>query len=806
MNLKIVLTYICNSFFIRSVRSITVLIILMIQFSTVSAQKHTLSGYVTDGSTGEYLFNAGILVKEINKVIYANEYGFYSITLPDGTYHIKVVFVGFRNFEKEIDLSKDVQLNIAMQTEATVTQEVVITDKKQDENVQSTDLGRVSIPIEKIKALPAFMGEVDVLKTIQLLPGVLSAGDGNSGFYVRGGGPDQNLILLDEATVYNASHLFGFFSVFNSDAVHDLELYKGSMPAQYGGRLASVLDISMNEGNNRKFSATGGIGLISSRLTLQGPIKKDTSSFIVSGRRTYIDVLMKPFLKKGSAFAGSGYYFYDLNTKVNYRFSRKDRLYLSGYFGRDVFSFSQPSADESDVFIVKIPWGNATGTLRWNHLFNDKLFMNVSGIFSKYDFSFGAQQDQFEFGLVSGITDYNLKLDYTYYPNPRHQIRFGANYIYHVFIPSSASARSGDVEFDVGGVIKLHGHESAVYIGDDFDITDRLRVNAGVRYSMFMHVGPFTRYVKDPTTNKNSDTLQYRNGEKVALYHGPEPRFSMRYTLNRESSIKAGFTRNLQYIHLASLSAVSLPTDVWVPSTDRVQPQIGYQYSVGYFRNLKDNTYETSVEVYYKDMNNQVEYKEGALPDDDVKDNVDNNFTFGRGWSYGIELFLKKRTGAFNGWIGYTLAWTKRKFENLNNGEVFYAKFDRRHDISVALAYDYKRITFGAVFVFASGNAITLPSSWYLIENRLTYEYAPRNSVRMNPYHRLDLSCTLHGKEGKKFKSDWVFSIYNVYNRQNPYFLYIDSSGDPYQGDLVIKAKQVSLFPVLPSVTWNFTF
>jgi hypothetical protein len=578
------------------------------------------------------------------------------------------------------------------------------------------------------------------------------------------------------------------------------------MPAQYGGRLASVLDISMKEGNNRQFTAEGGIGLISSRLTLQGPIKKDTSSFIISARRTYIDILMKPFIKDDSPMKGTGYYFYDLNAKVNYRFTDKDRVFLSGYFGRDVFNFRPPSESETDIFVIKIPWGNATATARWNHLFTDKLFMNVSAIFSQYDFSFGAQQDQFEFGLFSGITDWNAKVDFSYFPNPRHNIRFGANYVYHIFIPSSAEARSGDVQFDVGDAIKLHGHETAIYVGDDFDISEKFRLNIGCRYSLFAHVGPFTRYVKDPTTNKNSDTLVYAPGEIVKLYHGPEPRLSARYTLDKVSSIKAGFTRNLQFVHLASLSAVSLPTDVWVPSTDRVQPQLGYQYSVGYFRNFKENTYETSVEVYYKDMQNQVEYKEGALPDDDVKDNVDNNFTFGRGWSYGVELFLKKRTGDFNGWIGYTLAWTKRKFENLNNGEVFYAKFDRRHDISVALIYDYKRWTFGAVFVFATGNAITLPESWYIIENRLTYEYAPRNSIRMPPYHRLDLSATLHGKPKKRFTSDWVFSVYNVYNRMNPYFLYIDADGDPYDGSLTIKAKQVSLFPILPSVTWNFKF
>ncbi len=770
----------------------------------VNAQKKvTLSGYVTDKSTGENLYSCGIYVKEINKTAYTNDYGFYSITVDSGSYNLRVVFIGYKGFEMKVSLKKDTRRNIAMISEATVTEEVVVTVNKAEKNTKSTDLGRVDLDMETVKSLPAFLGEVDVLKTIQLLPGVLAAGEGNAGFYVRGGGPDQNLVLLDEAPVYNASHLFGFFSVFNADAVSGLELYKGSMPAQFGGRLASVLDISMKEGNNQKYKVDGGIGLISSRLTVQGPIKKDTSSFIISARRTYIDVLMKPFIKKTSPMAGTGYYFYDLNAKFNYKFSDKDRVFLSGYFGKDVFNFS----NSTDGFAMKIPWGNATATARWNHLFNDKLFMNVTGLFSKYDFKFEAEQSQFKFGLTSGILDYSSKVDFQYFPNPRHNIKFGAYYVRHRFIPSSASASSGETEFDVGGTTKLYAHEAAVYIGDDFDITDKLRVNVGFRYSTFIHVGPFTRYMKDSTTGKNSDTLVYSNGQKVAMYHGPEPRFSVRYTLTENASIKAGFTRNLQYIHLASLSTVSLPTDVWMPSTDRVKPQLGYQYSVGYFQNFKENTYETSVEVYYKTMKNQIEYREGALPDDDIKDNIDNNFVFGKGWSYGAEFFVKKRTGKFNGWVGYTLAWTKRQFPDINYGEVYYAKFDRRHDLSVALCYDAtKRLTFGAVFIYATGNAITLPVSWYLIDNRITYEYAPRNSLRMNPYHRLDLSVTLKGKETKKFKSSWNFSIYNVYSRLNPYFIYIDSQGDPYNEGLTVTAKQVSLFPILPSVTWNFSF
>ncbi|MFZ5554629.1 MAG: TonB-dependent receptor [Bacteroidota bacterium] len=783
-------------------KHILLLVFLLAEVITQAQEKYSISGYIKDESTGEYMLGANIYVKEVGKGTSTNTYGFFSITLPEGTYTLVASFIGYDDFTSTVELKENTRVNISLKSTAIQMEEVVVKGDKK-ENTEGTQMGKVSMDVEKIKTLPAFMGEVDIMKTIQLLPGVLAAGEGNSGFYVRGGGPDQNLILLDEAVVYNASHLFGFFSVFNADAVKNIELYKGSMPANFGGRLASVVDVTMKDGNSHDYDVEGGIGLIASRLTVQGPIKKDTSSFVVSGRRTYIDALMKPFVKETSNMYGTGYYFYDLNAKLNYRFSDKDRVFLSGYFGRDVFTYRNRDAG----FTVNVPWGNATATARWNHLFNDKLFMNLTTIFSDYKFEFGAEQESFKFSMKSGIRDYSTKLDFYFFPSPRHKIKYGALYTFHTFVPSTASASQGETEFDLGEKVKLYAHEAAVYIDDDFDLTEKLRLNIGLRYSMFNQVGPFTRYMKDPTTGRNSDTIVYGKGESVAFYHGPEPRASLRYTINEVSSVKAAFTRNLQFIHLASLSSVSLPTDVWVPSTDRVKPQIGYQYSAGYFRNFKEDIYETSVEVYYKTMQNQVEYREGAQPDDDVKDNVDNNFVFGKGWSYGAEFFLKKRTGKFNGWIGYTLAWTKRKFDLINNGETYYAKFDRRHDVSVALVYEpNKRWTFGMVFVYATGNAITLPVAWYLIQDEVVYDYSPRNSIRMPAYHRLDLSATLKGKETKKFKSSWNFSVYNVYSRLNPYFLYITEDGSPYDGTLTIKAKQVSLFPILPSVTWNFSF
>jgi hypothetical protein len=780
---------------------LTVLLALL-SLSTAFSQttKYTISGYVKEAATGEAVIGATVYLKEINKGTNTNQYGFYSLTVEKGSYTLGISYLGFEEMTQVLDLKTDQRINANLTVKVIQKDAVVITGERDDKNVKSTEMGTVKLSMEQIKALPAFLGEVDILKTISLLPGVKSAGDGNTGFYVRGGGPDQNLILLDEAVVYNASHLLGFFSVFNGDAVKSVELIKGGMPAQYGGRLSSVLDISMKEGNNKEYRVEGGIGLISSRLTIQGPIKKDTSSFIVSARRTYIDVLAKPFISKSSKFYGSGYYFYDLNAKVNYKLSDKDRLFLSGYFGRDVFNYINSTAN----FNVNIPWGNASGVLRWNHLFSDKLFVNSSAIFSDYKFSFGASQSGFDFRLFSGIRDWNYKMDFSYYPNTRHEIKFGMNYIFHTFTPSNATAKQGDVVFDLGKIKKQYAHEVALYVSDDFDVTEKLRFSLGLRASYFVMVGPFDRYKAD-VTGKITDTTHYRAGEKVAQYGGPEPRAAIRYAFTNKISLKANYTHNYQYIHLASLSALSLPTDVWVPCSDVVKPQISDQVALGYFQNFHDNTYEGSVEVYYKRMQHQVEYREGALPTDDEKNNADNNFVFGTGQSYGAEFFLKKRLGKLNGWIGYTLSWTTRNFPDINNGKDYYAKYDRRHDISVVSTYDLSpKWSFSLVWVYGTGNAITLPVARYFIEGNVVNDYSSRNGLRMPAYHRMDISATWHLKKTKRLEHSLNFSVFNVYNRQNPYFIYFDTQGSVQGGNLSITAKQVSLFPILPSVTWNF--
>jgi hypothetical protein len=810
------------------------LLLTFVISSIANSQNFTLSGKISDQSNGEAMIGATIYIKEINKAFNTNNYGFYSITIPKGNYTVIFNFTGYSNEVKNIQLIKDLQINISLKPQEIQMDEVQITGEKSDKNVSGTQMGTVTLDMELIKTLPQFMGEVDVLKTIQLIPGVKSSGDGQTGFYVRGGGPDQNLILLDEGVVYNASHLMGFFSVFNGDAIKNVTLVKGGMPAQYGNRLSSVLDIQMKEGNNQRYEVNGGIGVISSRLTVQGPIKKDTSSFIFSMRRTYIDALIKPFFKAGSSpFAGTSYHFYDLNGKLNFLINDKNKIYFSGYFGRDVFRFN----DSERGFNVDVPWGNSLGSFRWNHIFNKKLFSNTSLIYSYYDFSFGANQDDFEFKLFSGIRDWNLKQDYSWFANTRHDVKFGWSYTFHTFIPTNVSAKQGETKFDFGDIVKLYAHDAQAYISDDWEITDYLKIHSGLRFSYFAQIGPFTRFTKDEL-NQTTGSIKYKNGEKVADYNGLEPRASIRWTLSKSSSIKASYTRNYQYIHLASISSVSLPTDVWMPCTEIIKPQIGNQYALGYFKNFNNDLFETSVEVYYKDMQNLIEYKDGAQPQDNVFDNPDNSFTFGKGRAYGAEFFVKKRSGKLTGWIGYTLSWTKRQFADINFGQEFYAKYDRRHDASVVLTYDLnKRWNFSTIWVYGTGNAGTLPNSLALFEGDIMTVFGLRNSYRFQPYHRLDISATYTpdrkkqiekrkaklekkyarlGKDISKiqvpkpwckhYESSWAFSVFNVYNRMNPYFIYFDREGDFTQGTFKVSAKQVSLFPVLPSVTWNFKF
>jgi hypothetical protein len=768
----------------------------------LSAQeKFTISGYVRDSLSRETLIGATIQAKEQSKGVSSNQYGYYALTLPKGEYVLVTSFVGFFPIEKKINLQSDLVIDFPLLSKSSLSQEIVISSKKRDANIKNAQMGQIDLSMSRAKSVPVIFGEVDPLKILQLYPGVSNAGEGNSGLYVRGGGPDQNLILLDDAVVYNSGHLFGFFSIFNGDAIKNTSLIKGGMPAQYGGRLSSVLDISMKEGNLDKYQVEGGIGSIASRFSVQGPIQKEKASFMLSGRRTYIDALAKPFIKKESQFYGSGYYFYDFNAKFNYRFSSKDRLYLSGYFGRDRFDF----VNNKRQFDVEVPWGNSTLSARWNHVFHKKLFMNTTAVYNDYQFSLGALQNSFNFVLSSGIRDLNLKTDLDHYLTPEHKLKYGALFTYHRLSPSVASGRQDSVLFLPNNAQTKFANEYGLYAQDDWEVNNKLKINYGLRWSAFQQLGPYTNYKTDADGNR-LDSTSYASNQSVITYGGLEPRLTMRYALNDETSIKGSVSRNRQYLHLVSNAGTTLPTDVWVPSTLRVKPQLSWQYAAGVFKNFNDNAFETSIEVYYKSMQNQIEYREGFTPS--IKD-PEEEFVFGRGWSYGTELFINKTKGKFTGWIGYTLAWTWRKFPDLNQGNKYPAKYDRRHDLSVVGIYELnQKWKLSSVFVYATGNATSLPEKFYLIEGVLTQQFSRINQYRLAPYHRLDLSATYAPtpKKERKWKHSWVFSLYNVYSRQNPYFLYYNQTGSAFAGTLEVQAKQVSLFPVIPSVTYNFKF
>lgn len=765
--------------------------------------KFTISGYVKDANSGETLPGASVGIVELKRGISTNAYGFYSISVPEGEYTLKVSYLSFETQLLKMKVTKSVQMNIEMYPKVIEQKEIVIKDVRKDENIKGTEMGMHQLSMENVKKLPVILGEVDVLKSLQLLPGVSSAGEGQSGFYVRGGGPDQNLILLDDATVYNTGHLFGFFSVFNGDAIKNVNLIKGAAPANYGGRLSSVVDVTMKEGNNKKYQVDGGIGLIASRLSIQGPIIKNKSSFMISGRRTYIDALIKPFVNKKSTFAGSGYYFYDLNAKANYILSSKDRIYLSGYLGKDVFTFKNSEGS----FSVKVPWGNKTATARWNHEFNDKLFVNTTLMYNDYNFTFSGGQEAFKVKFYSGIKDWSGKFDFDYFSKFNHNFKFGGQYIYHTFTPSTVSGEASGIEFSPDQSFRKYAHEIAAYVLDEFDLTKKIKVNVGIRYSQFLQVGPYTRYTFDASDQK-TDSITYGPGDVAKQYGGPEPRLNIRYAFNESASLKLSAARTYQYLHLVANNGSTLPTDIWSPSTYFVRPQRAWQYSAGIFKNFLDNKLETSVEVYYKDMRNLIEYRQGYVPSS-LRD-VDYEFVFGRGYAYGAEFFVNKTKGKWTGWLAYTLAWTYRKFDDLNGGEKYFAKFDQRHNISFTSTYEFnKKWTFSTVFVFGSGNRVTLPTSLYTIDNQLYQEYSKLNNYSLPPYHRLDLAAiyTPRANSTKKLKGSWTFSIYNVYSRQNPYLVYLDTQGGlSNTNGIELKVKQVSIFPILPSITYNFKF
>jgi len=751
--------------------------------------KYTISGYVKEARTGEALIGATVSIKELmNTGAVTNSYGFYSITIPEGSYTVTARFIGYESKSVSIALKQNVKQDFKLDEKINTLNEVVITGENKEENVTNVQMGTQKMSIKEINNIPVFLGEKDVLKTIQLLPGIKAASEGNSGFYVRGGGADQNLILLDEATVYNASHLMGFFSVFNSDAIKDVTVYKGEQPAEYGGRLSSVLDIKMNDGNDQKYGVSGGIGLISSRLNIEGPIVKNKGSFTISGRRTYADLFL--IFAPDTSIRKAKLYFYDLNAKANYELNEKNKIFLSGYFGRDVLGMSTSGID----------WGNATGTLRWNHLFNEKLFSNTSFIFSNYTYKINLDFSGIQGDIISRIQNCNLKEDFQLFANTKSKIKFGFNSIYHVIIPGEVTAAT-NLPIRRQNLPNKYALENGIYISHEYKPVDNFTLEYGVRLTSFSVLGPGTFYSYD-SSGTAIDSSLYGKNKFVKTYYSVEPRIAASFVINKENSVKASYGRNTQNLHLLSNATTSNPTDLWIPDSKNVKPEICDQYSVGYFRNFKDNTYEFSTEVYYKNLQNQIDYINGA--ELNFNQNSESQLLFGKGRAYGIELFLKKRYGRFNGWLGYTLSRTERKFDLINNGSYYPAKQDRTHDISLVGIYELsKKWTLSATWVYYTGNAVTFPSGKYTIAGQVVNYYTERNGYRMPAYHRLDIGATWIRKKTAKFESSWNFSVYNAYNHDNAYSI----SFEPDPNDATkTQAVQTTLFKIVPSVSYNFKF
>lgn len=760
--------------------------------TAVFAQDYTVSGSVTDATNGEDLFGATVVVKELsNTGAQTNVYGFYSLTLPKGEYTLLFRSSGYEDLVKKVDLTDNRTLNVELgiPEEVQEIEEVTITSKKENDNITSAQMEVTRLNPKDIETIPILFGEQDIMKTLQLTPGVKGAGEGNAGFFVRGGGADQNLILLDESTVYNASHLLGFFSVFNSDAIKDVALYKSGIPAEYGGRASSVMDVKMRDGNNKRFGASGGIGLISSRLTIEGPIVKDKGSFIVSGRRSYADIFLK--LSEDKSLQNTKLYFYDLNAKANYKFSDKDRLFISGYFGRDDFML-----DDQFGF----DWGNQTGTIRWNHVFSDKLFSNTSFIYSKFDYQFTIGQGEDGFGIRSSIRDFNLKQDFTYYLNSNNTIKYGVNGIHHTFEPgvleSGDNIGFNDIELD-----KRRALEFGAYIQNEQKIGNRFSLMYGLRYSGFNYMGEGTAYEYDDEGNVTEER-SYDAWESIKFYQGLEPRLSASFIINEKSSVKTGYNRIFQYIHQLSNTTTSSPTDVWVPTSNNVAPQIGDQIALGYYRNFKQNEYQVSVETYYKWLQNQIDYKPNANLI--LNDKVESELVYGQGRAYGVEFQIKKTKGKLTGWFNYTLSRALRQFEDIDNGDEFSARQDRIHDLNLVLTYKInEKFVLSTSFVYYTGDAVTFPSAQYTYDNITVPFVGKRNGNRLPDYHRLDLGFTWYFKERKRFEQSLNFSIYNVYARENAFSVRFT---DSFEGNSTgqTQAVQTALFKLIPSVTYNF--
>jgi hypothetical protein len=759
-------------------------LLIACSFWAFSQQKQTVSGIVRDAQTGEELVGAVIKVADTSGLgTVTNSYGFFSLTLPKGKNTLIVGYVGYS--EQSISVLNDSKLlEVKLAPVSKELQTIEISARKADENVRSAAVSAVRLDIKELEKIPVLFGEKDLLKTIQLLPGVQAASDGNSGYFVRGGSNDQNLILLDEAVVYNASHLLGFFSTFNNDAIKDAMLYKGNMPAEFGGRLSSVLDVKMKEGNNQNYVLSGGIGLIASRLNVEGPIVRDKGSFLITGRRTYADLFLK--LSRNQELRNNRLFFYDLNAKANYKFGKRDRLFVSGYFGEDVFSFSER---------FSIQYGNATATVRWNHIFSDKFFSNTSFVYNDFHYSIGINTGNID--VKSIVRDFSLKEDAEWFINSNNKIKFGLLSTFHSMVPgeifSKDTARINNIK-----LTKNYGWENALYAQHETNLWNKLNIHYGLRLSLFSQVGP-GNYYKFPGKNE-VDTFRLPPGKFGSNYFNAEPRFALSYNFFPKMSFKTAYSRNVQNIHLLSNTTTSFPTDRWILTSNNVKPEISDQVSAGYFVNFFNNMFELSVEGYFKWMQNQIDYKNGAILR--ANETVESQLLYGVGRSYGGEFYFRKKTGKFTGWISYTLSRSERRFAEINRNNWFPARFDRTHDLSIVAIYDITpRIHVSATWVFFTGNAVTYPVGIYFVNGTPTPLYGDRNQNRFPDYHRLDLGATFILKKRKNWEHDLNVSVYNVYARKNVFAIdfKVDERGALY-------AEKTYLFRIVPSVTYNFKF
>lgn len=771
----------------------------------VLGQKVTLSGHVKDAQTGESLIGATIHIEEFKTGSTTNDYGYYVVSIPPGTYHITYHYLGYISVTKELELDNDKVLNVELNRDQNLLKSVEITSEKENHNITSLDIGVQKLDAKTIKAIPQFLGEVDIIRSLQLLPGVSTVGEGAMGFNVRGGNIDQNLILLDEATVFNSSHLFGFFSIFNADAVSGLTLYTGGIPAKYGGRLSSVLDVHQKEGNSKKFGGIAGLGLVSSRLMLEGPIIKDKMSFMVAGRRSYGDLLLPLF---NSDFKGDKLFFYDLNAKLNYKISNRDRIFLSGYSGADRFVFG--SAFQSF-------WGNTTATLRWNHLFGARLFSNFTGVYSDYSYALGVPEGNQAFEWKAGIQNVNAKADFSFFPNPANTIDFGVNGIFYTFSPGSARGLGDASIFTQIELQKQYAVDIAAYISNEQMITTQFSVQYGLRYNYFMNVGPYVLniYENDKATDEDAiiGSKEYNKGEIIADYYGLEPRIALNYTFSEKASVKAGYNRMRQNIHLVSNTTAATPIDIWMPAGAYIKPAIADQISVGYFRNFEQNKFEVSVEIYGKKYQNLLDYKNNAQLL--FNPHLETELLQGKGRSYGLEVQIEKVKGKLTGWISYTLSRSELKVDGINLGEYYPSNYDKAHDINIVAQYQLNdKWKFGGNFALMSGRPITYPDSRYVYEGITIPNYTNRNGARTPIYHRLDFSATLTPQKKEKFlffinrpeswESSWTFSLYNVYVRRNPYSIFFKQDPD---NPKITNAYRLSIFgSIIPGVTYNLKF